>query len=651
MHIAGFQIAGSNAPPFPIAANDPATLQAGGSKPGAFLSLLSDAGEYPVEASALPAAGSIPGSSIQPGYPKERPRYKSGEIAPPTLPAIPEPAHRTVLLEPTPGGNADTILPTTAFQFLAPTATGDFALLASPSGARNGPEESGQKFPGLPAHLGLPAQLDALSESTGNRAKVMFDSGFAPRTEIPLAFAMQLTANSSQPSLPEQIRAAAVGNLAGDIPPGADRDSSPAQLPLASGATTDVAAIAVAVDPAPASPVFMVPTGATSPPSANNLVGEAGGPTVAAQQTNLDAVPPAREFVKTPDEALGDVPDPKAAGGVGVSNTLGADWPKGQPDPMTNPRPVAPPNVRASVPVPSTWSSSSSSTTRFRWPEDSIPGGAAAPISTRRNGSQSEPVPEPPEQDAAAEKAAEADAPNGESVAKSVPGLKTKAEVQGEAATKDQPSTAAQPSAKAPAPVKDAREHAGDTGNSNSRSDPQGEMARAAEGPLPLTAESFTTREAAREPGRTPLPSGESLPEIAALSTARLSPAREISLRLEGAGVPNVSVQLTERAGKIDVAVRSGDEQLNRSLQSGLGDLVSQLESHGFKTDAWTPGAARGAALVHSSSDTTPNQQQSGHSGPGNSKQEQHSDSGSRRQRRTDAPFDKTLAEEDARTE
>ncbi|HMD48435.1 MAG TPA: hypothetical protein VKG79_05030, partial [Bryobacteraceae bacterium] len=143
----------------------------------------------------------------------------------------------------------------------------------------------------------------------------MFDSGFAPRTEIPLAFAMQLTANSSQPSLPEQIRAAAVGNLAGDIPPGADRDSSPAQLPLASGATTDVAAIAVAVDPAPASPVFMVPTGATSPPSANNLVGEAGGPTVAAQQTNLDAVPPAREFVKTPDEALGDVPDPKAAGG------------------------------------------------------------------------------------------------------------------------------------------------------------------------------------------------------------------------------------------------------------------------------------------------------------------------------------------------
>jgi len=134
-------------------------------------------------------------------------------------------------------------------------------------------------------------------------------------------------------------------------------------------------------------------------------------------------------------------------------------------------------------------------------------------------------------------------------------------------------------------------------------------------------------------------------------STPRPALARQISLKLTGADATNVDVQVRERAGRIEVAVRTGDSELNKSLQSDLGDLVSRLENRGFKTEAWTPAGSRQPMSAQSSSESSANQHQSGHSGSGNERQQRHAqgDSNPRRQPRESAQFDETLAEEDAK--
>jgi hypothetical protein len=127
--------------------------------------------------------------------------------------------------------------------------------------------------------------------------------------------------------------------------------------------------------------------------------------------------------------------------------------------------------------------------------------------------------------------------------------------------------------------------------------------------------------------------------------------ARQISLKLAGSGSAGVAVQLRERAGRIEVAVRSGDPQLAKSLQSGLGDLVTRFENQGFKTQAWVPAAARQTATAPSSWESGPNQQQQEHSSGGNGNQQRQAegDPNQRRQPRPSARFEESMADEDAR--
>ena len=125
--------------------------------------------------------------------------------------------------------------------------------------------------------------------------------------------------------------------------------------------------------------------------------------------------------------------------------------------------------------------------------------------------------------------------------------------------------------------------------------------------------------------------------------------ARQISLKLAGAGSAGVAVQLRERAGRVEVAVRSGDSQLAKSLQSGLGDLVTRLENQGFKTQAWVPAAARQTATAPSSWESALSQQQQGHSNAGNGNQQRQGGSSQRRQPRPIARFEENMTDEDVR--
>ncbi len=104
----------------------------------------------------------------------------------------------------------------------------------------------------------------------------------------------------------------------------------------------------------------------------------------------------------------------------------------------------------------------------------------------------------------------------------------------------------------------------------------------------PSGAGQTQTKISAPQPQHAP----SALPESEATSAVPAQPIREISFRL-AADSANVDVQVAQRAGKVQVAVRTTDQDLAKSLQTNLGELVGRLEDKGFRTEAWTPAAAQ----------------------------------------------------------
>jgi len=130
---------------------------------------------------------------------------------------------------------------------------------------------------------------------------------------------------------------------------------------------------------------------------------------------------------------------------------------------------------------------------------------------------------------------------------------------------------------------------------------------------------------------------------------SRTQPARQISLKLTGADSTRVDVELTQKAGKVQVAVRTADRDLARSLQTDLGDLVGRLESKGYKTETWIP-AAQHAALSTPTNPSNFANTHPQHSGSGTGQQPgQHGQHGSnqRQQSRWSAQFDENFSTDD----
>jgi hypothetical protein len=129
---------------------------------------------------------------------------------------------------------------------------------------------------------------------------------------------------------------------------------------------------------------------------------------------------------------------------------------------------------------------------------------------------------------------------------------------------------------------------------------------------------------------------------------------RQISLKLSTDDSTQVNIGLTERAGKVLVAVRTSDHELAQSLQTGLGDLVGRLESKGFKTETWLPAVTHQEAVPLQSSNSNTDLNQPQHSGPGNGggQQRQGQNSSTQRQKeRWAAQLDETISADEARSE
>jgi len=135
-------------------------------------------------------------------------------------------------------------------------------------------------------------------------------------------------------------------------------------------------------------------------------------------------------------------------------------------------------------------------------------------------------------------------------------------------------------------------------------------------------------------------------------------PARNISLRLTGPDSTRVDLQLTERAGRMQIAVRTPDHALAKSMQTDLSELVGRLENRGFKAEAWIPASGRhaeAAAAVQQSSQANSQNYPGRHSGnSGSAPQQQRHDqneSNQRQQARWKAQLEETTSEEETRIE
>jgi hypothetical protein len=70
------------------------------------------------------------------------------------------------------------------------------------------------------------------------------------------------------------------------------------------------------------------------------------------------------------------------------------------------------------------------------------------------------------------------------------------------------------------------------------------------------------------------------------------TPAQDITVRISHPDSAAVDVQLSERAGRVRVDVRTPDAALQTNLRQDLGALVKTLESSGYRTEAFVPSDA-----------------------------------------------------------
>jgi hypothetical protein len=132
-------------------------------------------------------------------------------------------------------------------------------------------------------------------------------------------------------------------------------------------------------------------------------------------------------------------------------------------------------------------------------------------------------------------------------------------------------------------------------------------------------------------------------------------PFRQISLKLSTDDSTRVNLDLIEKAGKVQVTVRTPDHELAKSLQTDLGDLIGRLESKGFKTESWIPPTIHQAATPAQSTNSNGgfNQPQHSGAGQGGGQQQRHQQNGSnqRQQARWTAQMEETLSADEARSE
>jgi hypothetical protein len=90
---------------------------------------------------------------------------------------------------------------------------------------------------------------------------------------------------------------------------------------------------------------------------------------------------------------------------------------------------------------------------------------------------------------------------------------------------------------------------------------------------------------------------------------------QDINIRITQPDTPSVDVHITERAGQVQVAVRTPDASMQSSLREDLGTLVNSLRGAGYHADTLTPQQSALRAASADTSSQEDRERQDAHSG------------------------------------
>ncbi len=111
-------------------------------------------------------------------------------------------------------------------------------------------------------------------------------------------------------------------------------------------------------------------------------------------------------------------------------------------------------------------------------------------------------------------------------------------------------------------------------------------------------------------------------------------PMKELSMRIEAAEGQTVDIRIVQRAGDLQIAVKSGDDFTTQGLRHGLSDLENRLNQTGYHTETWQPGQATQESSAASSDNSSKHSQSDGspsHSGGSQQDRDQRQDNPSNR--------------------
>jgi hypothetical protein len=123
---------------------------------------------------------------------------------------------------------------------------------------------------------------------------------------------------------------------------------------------------------------------------------------------------------------------------------------------------------------------------------------------------------------------------------------------------------------------------------------------------------------------------------------------KEIAVRIATPQAPAVDVHLVERAGQLQVSVRTSDGGLQTSLRQDLGSLVNSLERSGYRAESFLPRETSLAAAM-SAQTSSQNGRREAEAGPGGrsgNPGDTSQDSGGQQQQKRDPRQPKWVEEE-----
>jgi hypothetical protein len=105
---------------------------------------------------------------------------------------------------------------------------------------------------------------------------------------------------------------------------------------------------------------------------------------------------------------------------------------------------------------------------------------------------------------------------------------------------------------------------------------------------------------------------GTAEPPALSQTTQPQGPMKELSMRIEAAEGQKVDVRIVQRAGDVQIAVKSADDVTTQGLRHGLSDLANRLNETGYRAETWRPGQQAAPESSPGSSENPSHQSQSG---------------------------------------